>query len=136
MAEPQPASGKGLRGNHRVRHSLALYRIHPAICSPHRKALIATPAILNQTLRENSSGKRSFSTSTKSAAFVSELTQNGARCGICGGLLHRNSITTDHIERKADGGGAHSGNAQVAHPYCNTTYKENGAKRGFAQADV
>ncbi|MFC3440600.1 DUF262 domain-containing protein [Sphingobium rhizovicinum] len=90
-----------------------------------RFRFFATPA----PIREGSGGKRNFSTSTKSAAFVSELVQNGARCGICDGLLHRNSMTTDHIERKVDGGGAHSGNAQIAHPYCNTTYKENDAKR-------
>lgn len=75
-------------------------------------------------VRRGGSGKRSFSASTKSAAFVNELVKNGTRCGICGGLMHRNSMTTDHVERKADGGGAHSGNAQITHPYCNTTYKE------------
>ncbi|MBP7242668.1 DUF262 domain-containing protein [Amaricoccus sp.] len=80
-------------------------------------------------IREGGEGKRAFSTSTKSAAFVSELVQSGVRCGICDGLMHRNSMTTDHVERMIDGGGAHSGNAQVAHPYCNTTYKENVAKR-------
>lgn len=90
-----------------------------------RFRFFATPA----PIRESATGKRNFSSSTKSAAFVGELVQNGARCGICDGLLHRNSMTTDHVERKADGGGAHSGNAQVAHPYCNTTYKE-GLARG------
>lgn len=74
-------------------------------------------------IRGGGDGKKSFSSSTKSAAFVTELVQNGARCGICTGLLHRNSISTDHIVRKQDGGGAHSGNAQVTHPYCNTSYK-------------
>ena len=75
-------------------------------------------------------GRRDFSASTKSATFVSELIEGGVRCGICGGLLHRNSIHTDHIIRRADGGGAHSGNAQLAHPYCDSTYKE----RGFSRA--
>jgi hypothetical protein len=89
-----------------------------------RFRFFATPA----PIRERSTGKRNFSDTTKSAAFISELVQSGARCGICYGLLHRNSMTTDHIERKVDGGGAHSGNAQVTHPYCNTTYKENATK--------
>lgn len=80
-------------------------------------------------IRESENGKRAFSTSTKSAAFVSELVNSGTRCGVCGGLMHRNSMTTDHIERKIDGGGAHFANAQITHPYCNTTYKENAAKR-------
>jgi hypothetical protein len=95
-----------------------------------RFRFFATPA----PIREASSGKRNFSASTKSAAFINELVQSGTRCGICDGLLHRNSMTTDHIERKADGGGAHSGNAQVTHPYCNTTYKENVAERRPSQA--
>lgn len=89
-----------------------------------RFRFFATPA----PVRENVSGKRNFSASTKSAAFINELVNSGTRCGICDGLLHRNSITTDHIERKADGGGAHYKNAQITHPYCNTTYKENHAK--------
>lgn len=91
-----------------------------------RFRFLATPA----PIREARGGKRSFSTSTKSAAFVSELVKNGARCGICGGLMHRNSMTSDHVQRKSDGGGAHSGNAQIAHPYCNTTYKEQLAAAG------
>lgn len=93
-----------------------------------RFRFFATPA----PIRGDGSGRRDFSASTKSAAFVSELVQSGARCAICGGLLHRNSMTTDHVERKEDGGGSHSGNAQVTHPYCNTTYKENSAKRASA----
>lgn len=95
------------------------------MAADNRFRFFATPA----PIRVGDGGKRNFSTSTKSAAFINELVQSGARCGICGGLMHRNSMTTDHLERKADGGGAHSGNAQVAHPYCNTTYKENAAKR-------
>ena len=91
-----------------------------------RFRFFATPA----PIRGSGSGRRNFSASTKSAAFINELVQSGARCGICDGLLHRNSITTDHIERKADGGGAHSENAQLAHPYCNTTYKERLVARG------
>lgn len=98
------------------------------MAADNRFRFFATPA----PIRESATTKRNFSTSTKSAAFVSELVQNGARCGICDGLLHRNSITTDHVERKVDGGGAHLGNAQVAHPYCNTTYKEGLVARGGA----
>jgi hypothetical protein len=80
-------------------------------------------------IRVPTTGKRSFNTGMKTATFVAELLQSGLRCGICDGLMHRNSTTTDHVERKADGGGAHFGNGQLAHPYCNTTYKE-GLARG------
>ncbi|MBF0305441.1 MAG: HNH endonuclease [Alphaproteobacteria bacterium] len=75
-------------------------------------------------IREGSNTDKAFSSNAKTAAFVAELSQNGVRCGICGALLHRNSMQTDHIVRKADGGGAHAANAQVAHPYCNSTFKE------------
>lgn len=94
------------------------------MAADHRFRFFATPA----PIREGT-GKRIFNSGTKSAAFVNELVKSGARCGVCGGLMHRNSMTTDHVERMVDGGGAHSGNAQIAHPYCNTTYKENAAKR-------
>ena len=85
-----------------------------------RFRFFATPA----PIRGDGAGGKAFSASTKSAAFVTELVSNGPRCGICDGLLHRNSISTDHLVRKQQGGGAHYGNAQLAHPYCNSTYKE------------
>ena len=85
-----------------------------------RFSFFATPA----PIREGNSSKRTFSSGVKSAAFVTELLNSGVRCAICGGLLHRNSMNTDHVVRKADGGGSHGGNAQVTHPYCNSTYKE------------
>lgn len=66
---------------------------------------------------------RNFSRAVKSATFVSELVQNGVRCGICGGLLHRNSIHADHVTRKNDGGDASPANAQLSHPYCNSGFK-------------
>lgn len=45
------------------------------------------------------------------------------KCAICEGLFHRNSITIDHKVRKVDGGLGNNENAQLAHPYCNSTYK-------------
>ncbi len=85
-----------------------------------RFSFFAMPA----PVRESTNDDRGFSSSTKSAAFVANLEQSGVRCAICNALLHRNSIHTDHIISKADGGGAHSGNAQLTHPYCNSTYKQ------------
>jgi len=67
--------------------------------------------------------RRTFSSSVKSAVFMTELQQSGVRCGICGGLVHRNSISADHVIRTADGGDNSARNAQVSHPYCNSTYK-------------
>jgi hypothetical protein len=67
--------------------------------------------------------KKEFSRETKSEAFLREALKSPIRCKICGGLMHRNSITVDHIERKEDGGLGNIDNAQLAHPYCNTTVK-------------
>ncbi|MBH8564682.1 HNH endonuclease [Nostoc sp. CENA67] len=42
---------------------------------------------------------------------------------ICGASLHINSISVDHIKRKVDGGLGTLDNAQLTHPFCNTTVK-------------
>ena len=64
-----------------------------------------------------------FTTEKKSAVFIREALNNPVRCKICNGLIHQNSITIDHITRKQDGGIGSLDNGQLAHPYCNTTYK-------------
>lgn len=77
-----------------------------------------------QPVRGDGNSTRNFSASVKTAAFVNELITNGVKCGICGSLIHRNSMHTDHKTKRSKGGGAHGANAQVAHPYCDSTYKE------------
>jgi hypothetical protein len=66
---------------------------------------------------------KDFSSQKKSEVFIREAIENAVKCSICGGLLHRNSITIDHVERKQDGGLGTPSNGQLAHPYCNSTYK-------------
>ena len=83
-----------------------------------RFSFVLTP----QPARGDADGKE-FSTATKSAAFVTELTRNGVKCGVCGALIHRNSMHTDHVLEREHGGSAHGANAQLAHPYCDSTYK-------------
>lgn len=90
-----------------------------------RFRFLATP----QPSRGEGRRSRGFDSSAKSAAFITSLEQAGVRCALCGGLLHRNSMSADHIVRSADGGGSHSGNAQLTHPYCNTGYKEGRISR-------
>jgi hypothetical protein len=65
-----------------------------------------------------------FSRETKSAAFVREAVVNALKCNICGGYIHRNSISIDHIKRKSEGGLGSLDNAQLTHPYCNSTLKQ------------
>ncbi len=64
-----------------------------------------------------------FSRERKSEIFMKTALDSAVRCAICNGLLHKNSITIDHLERKRSGGLGTVENGQLAHPYCNTTYK-------------
>ncbi len=66
---------------------------------------------------------KDFTTGKKSAIYIREALQNAPKCKICGGFIHRNSISIDHIQRKEDGGLATLNNGQITHPYCNTGYK-------------
>jgi hypothetical protein len=66
---------------------------------------------------------KDFGTDAKSAVFLRDALKDPLRCGICGGLIHRNAISIDHVVRKADGGLGDPDNGQLAHPYCNTTVK-------------
>lgn len=59
----------------------------------------------------------------KSEIFITEALSKAPCCKIRGGLLHRNAISVDHIERKQDGGKATIENAQLTPPYCNTEVK-------------
>lgn len=44
-----------------------------------------------------SSGQGAFSRGTKTAAFFAAALPQGARCSLCGALIHRNSVQFDHI---------------------------------------
>jgi Protein of unknown function DUF262/HNH endonuclease len=66
---------------------------------------------------------KDFSRETKSAAYIREALRGTPRCKICGGYIPDRFNSIDHIKRKADGGLGNIDNAQLTHPYCNTTYK-------------
>ncbi len=68
------------------------------------------------------SGK-DFSTEAKSEAFLSEVINSAPTCKICGGYLHRNSISIDHKLRKREGGKGELKNSQLTHPFCNSGIK-------------
>lgn len=74
-------------------------------------------------IRDGENPTRRFNRATKSASFLNSAVQSAVRCGICGAMVHRNSMQIDHIDRARDDGGTSMGNAQVSHPYCNSTYK-------------
>jgi len=64
-----------------------------------------------------------FNNETKGEIFIKDAYRAITRCAICGGLLHKHSISIDHIVRKRDGGTGAVENGQVTHPYCNTGVK-------------
>ena len=66
---------------------------------------------------------KEFSRETKASAFIREALPGYPVCKICGGYLPSRFNSIDHITRKADGGLGTLKNAQLTHPYCNTTYK-------------
>lgn len=67
--------------------------------------------------------RKEFTTDAKSGVFLMNALQNPTKCQICEALIHKNSITIDHVTRKQDGGMGTIDNGQLAHPYCNTTFK-------------
>lgn len=73
--------------------------------------------------QKNKTEDSNFSPGIKSQIFIKEAVKNALKCKICGGYIHKNSITIDHKKRKADGGNGTIENAQLSHPYCNTTFK-------------
>lgn len=78
---------------------------------------------LTLTVDQSEITTNKFSTERKSAIYIKEALANAPKCKICGGYIHRNSISIDHIDRKQDGGLGTIDNGQITHPYCNTTLK-------------
>ena len=66
-------------------------------------------------------GGKEFGRNTKSASFIKEAMEYSTKCSICRGLTHRNSIQIDHKQKKELGGSSDMRNAQITHPYCNST---------------
>lgn len=77
---------------------------------------------IEKTELEETSSK-DFNTNRKSAVYIKDAIESAPRCNICNGLIHKNSISIDHINRKEDGGLGIIDNGQITHPYCNTGFK-------------
>lgn len=88
-----------------------------------KNALSAEFPYLTFEKKKNIGSVNKFSDETKSEIFIRESLENSIKCSICGGLIHQNSVSFDHIVRKEDGGINIADNGQVTHPYCNSTYK-------------
>jgi hypothetical protein len=68
--------------------------------------------------------RKDFTTEVKSAVFLKDALENSIRCKICDCHVHQNAIHIDHVEAKREGGTGSLDNAQIAHPYCDSTYKD------------
>lgn len=65
-----------------------------------------------------------FSTQVRSGLIMRDLLPTAPRCMICHGVIPTQAISVDHKIRVENGGLAIPDNAQLAHPYCNSGYKE------------
>jgi len=67
-------------------------------------------------------GKRRgrFSDSTKSAGYFNAALPGAVRCRFCGGLIHTNSVHSNHEVQRRNEGRTDMSNALPAHPYCDS----------------
>jgi len=116
--------GSGLKGNSWV---LKFYKaILESIDTGKDNELVATLVSMKDwRLKDDISKGGKFSTDTKSAIYLRDALNSAIKCSICGARMHRNAMTSDHVERRQDGGAGHSDNGKLAHPFCNTGYKES-----------
>lgn len=68
--------------------------------------------------------RREFTKELKSKVFLKEALETAVVCAICGARVHRKSFTFDHIKNRREGGHGSEENAQISHPYCNSTFKD------------
>lgn len=66
---------------------------------------------------------KDFDKQMKSKIYIKAALENLIKCNICRAALNMKSISVDHITRKQDGGLASEENGALAHPYCNTGFK-------------
>lgn len=78
--------------------------------------------LTTQLDKKETSGSE-FTREIKSEVFLTEALKSALKCKICNGYIHSHSIQIDHKQRKSEGGLGNLENAQLSHPYCNTTYK-------------
>jgi len=64
---------------------------------------------------------KAFSAGTKTAAYFAQALQSAIKCALCNARLHKNSMHIDHKMPQRDGGHAGLSNAQVTHPYCDSS---------------
>lgn len=104
--------------------AIAILTTNPDLNKAWKKLALEFPHLVDDDKDEKDEANKgtagaSFSRGAKSAAFLSTLS-TVPRCGLCGGLLHRNGMVGDHKEEKSRGGTSSSRNARMVHPACNS----------------
>ena len=66
--------------------------------------------------------KGKFNRDVKATAFLNTALPAALRCPTCGGLLHNLAMQVGHKKARRDNGDATAENAQMQHPFCNSTY--------------
>nr|WP_244988558.1 DUF262 domain-containing protein [Paenibacillus xylanexedens] len=64
-----------------------------------------------------------FTKNTKNSIFIKETLSSTVKCKICNSLIQPKASSFDHKIRVRDGGLGVADNGQLAHPYCNSIFK-------------
>lgn len=83
------------------------------------KFLFVPPPAPHQ--KSSKSGKKPFGHGVQTAAYFAQALPGCVRCKICSSRVHKNSMHIDHKIDQKLGGGANVQNAQVTHPYCDSS---------------
>jgi hypothetical protein len=65
-----------------------------------------------------------FNRDVKATAFLATALPHALRCPSCGGLLNNLAMQVGHKKARRHGGGSTAENAQMQHPFCNSTYAQ------------
>lgn len=92
-----------------------------------RSLLAAEPEfafLANEAVDETPLGGKGkkFGRSVKGAAYLHAALPQALKCPSCGGILHGPTAQFGHKVHRRDGGTAVLENAQLQHPFCNSTY--------------
>jgi len=99
---------------------LSLEKVIAELASDPTYAFLVTPA--QDDLLPIEEAPSGFSRELKGATFIRDALGTAPKCPTCGGLMHRNGMQVGHKRAKRDGGLATLDNAQMQHPFCNSTY--------------
>lgn len=78
----------------------------------------------NEDLRTGKAGNKQSRTA-KSAGYLREALPRIQKCRLCGGLMHRNGMSSDHKRERSEGGSSAADNARMVHPICNSNRKKD-----------